>query len=203
MDLWLRKNLRIATARPSALNGLTVQEAVVMAETRALLQHALDTLTVADDLRKLAAAALRQRHRTLAPFMPLGPSQRLGWLDEITSLTCSAPGLDGFTPGASYLLSTRTLLTHQRELRPNSAFPEQTEEVLVSGRDLIATLSDDDRRCHVFAHHMPPTDQIPHRVHCIHSLDRLLAHFLIPEVPDIARLLPARFKQLQQRLSEL
>jgi len=203
MDLWLRKSGRIATARASALNNLTVQEAILMAETRALLVHALANLAVADDLRSSTTAALRQRQRASAPFLPLNPTQRLGWLDEVDSLTCSTDGLPGFTAGKTYRLITRTLLVRDRETRPNAAMPGGTEEVLVSGTELLAALRDDRKRQHVFCHHTPPTDQIPGRIHAIHHLDKLVDHFHIPEVPDIAALFPARFKKLKEQFAAL
>jgi hypothetical protein len=203
MDIWLRPNGRIATAKASTLNRLTIGEAILMAETRAVLEHALANLTVSDDLRTAAVSALRQRQRATAPFLPLNATQRLGWLDEVDTLACSRNGLDGFTPGASYRLTTHTLAVRQRETRSNDTMPDGSEEVLVTGTELLAALHDDHDRHHVFCHHTPPTDQLRHRVHAIHHLDKLVRHFHIPDVPDIARLFPARFKKLKEQFAAL
>lgn len=202
-DIWLRANGRIATAKASALNRLTLGEAILMAETRAVLEHALANLAVADDLRAAAVSALRQRQRATAPFLPLNATQRLGWLDEVDSLACSRDGLDGFSAGAAYRLTTHTLAVRQRESRPNDAMPGGSEEVLVTGTELLAALHDDRDRQHVFCHHTPPTDHFRQRVHAIHHLDKLVHFFLIPDVPDIARLFPARFKKLKAAFAAL
>ena len=207
-DFWLRPNGTIAAARAeSPLAGRTPAELVIMAETRKLLQTVLSNkrIRASDPLRSAIQAALRSRRKLTAPLIPLGPEHRLGWLDEVDELTCEKPLQvkgdafgEAFSTGKAYRIASRTVATRDIITRQTVAgFPE---EVAVTGTELVVTIRDNALRVHVFAHHTPPHDP---RIHKSHPLDTLLAHFLIPAVPDIASLFPARFQKLKTQLAAL
>jgi len=206
LDFWLRKNGTIAAARAeSPLAGRTPAELVIMVQTRKLLQTLLRNkrLRISDDLRSAIQAALRSRARLAAPLIPLGPEQRLGWLDEAAELICSSPltvpgDAEAFSSGRAYNLACRTVPTSQIVVGQTVA--GMPEEILVSGSELLVTLRDNALRLHVFAHNTPPPDP---RIHKSHPLETLLRHFIVPDVPDIATIFPSRFQKLKSQLAAL
>jgi hypothetical protein len=178
-----------------------------MAETRKLLQTVLSNQRIhaSPPLRTAIQTALRSRRKLTAPLIPLGPEQRLGWLDEVDELTCEKPLQvkgdafgEAFSTGKSYRIASKTVATQDIITRQTVAgFPE---EVAITGTELVVTIRDNALRIHIFAHHTPPHDP---RIHKSHPLDTLLHHFLIPPVHDIATIFPARFQKLKTQLAAL
>ena len=200
-DFWLRANGTIAAARrESPLASRTPAEMVLMAETRKLLRTLLANprIRICPLLRTGISTALRSRRKLTAPLIPLGPEQRLGWLDELSELTCRLAIANHFTAGKIYQIASRTVPTAQTIQRLTVA--GLSEDVLVRGTELLVTIRDNLLLVHVFAHHAPPHDP---RIHKAHPLDTLLVHFHIPQVPDIATIFPARFQKLKAQLAAL
>lgn len=137
---WLNKHGTISCKHRSPLTGRSPNELVVMTETRKALTDLLATQTICEDLRKSIEAALRHRARHMAPFTPLNEEQRLGWLDEVTHLTCRHNMGDSFTAGIDYPIRTHTILIKRLIVR--KSLQGKPEEVLITGEELIVALDD-------------------------------------------------------------
>jgi hypothetical protein len=199
-DYWLRADGRIATARHSPINGKMPAELILMAETRRLLQLILTdpNTSICDDLRATITALLRSRARRTAPFMPLSAEQRLGWLDEVTEIVCKAPLEDCFTAGTTYRIQCEDVRIDHSIFR--KSLHHAKEEVLITGNELLTTITDDLGHEHGFCHvdilAEPPIVKV-------HPLQTLVDHFEIPPVPDITKVYPATHKRNIEFLSKL
>jgi hypothetical protein len=198
-NYWLRSNGKIATAKPSPLNGKTPQELVIMAETRQLLQLIINTPDEASpELTTIVQTLLRSRFRRTSPLTELTPAQRIAWLDEHTHIQCAHPLGDAFTPGKSYRVKCMDIPTSH--LVDRQTLTGTTEEVLVTGRELLITIFDALKRVHGFAHtHVPATIKL----HALHHTETLISHFHIPEAKDITHVFPATYKKHLAALAEL
>lgn len=198
-NYWLRPNGKIATANPSPLNGKTPQELVIMAETRQLLQLILRTPGEASpDLATLIETLLRSRLRRTAPLTELTPTQRIAWLDEHTHIQCVAPLGDAFTPGESYRVKCMDIPTSH--IVDRQTLRGSTEEVLVTGRELLIAILDARRRPHGFAHTPVPATI---KLHALHHTETLIAHFHVPEAKDITQVFPSTYKKHLAALTAL
>jgi hypothetical protein len=197
---WLNKRGVIASKPVSLLSGKSPAEAVLLPETRCLLREVLNdpSATVSPDLHIAAKQALRHLARRTAPFLPLSPEHRLGWLWEFPRLECRRDWPGAFTRDYAYRHYCHDVATRRLILRktPSGA----TEEVLVSGIEMLVTIHDDQKRLHAFANFPVPEDP---RIHAIHDLQRLLDHFIIPSAKDITQILPAAYQQLKTTLAAL
>lgn len=197
---WLRPNGTLATSRASPLNGKTPQELVIMAETRRLLQLILHNKReeASPDLISTIEALLRSRLRRTSPLTELGPIQRIAWLDEYTHIQCAKPLGDGFAIGEAYRVAcldipVSTILDRQ-------TMQGGSEEVLITGRELVVTIRDARKRIHGFSHTSIPSDV---EIHELHHTQTLIDHFAIPEAPDITRVYPSTYRKLHTALSAL
>jgi hypothetical protein len=199
-SFWLTKKGLIASKPQSLLSGKTPAEAIVMSETRRLLQLLINdpTAKVSADLRIAAKGALRHRSRRTAPFLPLSPEHRLGWLDEFSHLECQVDLPGAFSTENAYRHNCHDVPT--RRIIERNTMSGDTEEVLVSGVEMLVTIHDDLRRLHAFANFEVPEDP---RIHAIHDLQTLLIHFKIPKAPDITKILPATHKKLISTLQAI
>ena len=197
---WLNKRGVIASKPASLLSGKTPAEAVLTPETRRLLREVLHdpSATVSPDLHTAAKQALRHLARRTAPFLLLSPEHRLGWLWEFPRLECRRDWPEAFTRDYAYRHYCHDVATRRLILRktPSGA----TEEVLVSGVEMLVTIHDDQKRLHAFANFPVPEDP---RIHAIHDLQRLLDHFIIPSAKDITQILPAAYQKLKTTLTAL
>jgi hypothetical protein len=197
---WLNKRGVIASMPASLLSGKSPAEAVLLPETRCLLREILNdpSVTVSPDLHIAAKQALRHLARRTAPFLPLSSEHRLGWLWEFPRLECRRDWPGAFTRDYAYRHYCHDVATRRLILRktPSGA----TEEVLVSGVEMLVTIHDDQKRLHAFANFPVPEDP---RIHAIHDLQRLLDHFIIPSAKDITQILPAAYQQLKTTLAAL
>ena len=199
-DYWLRKDGTIATARHSPITGKSPAELILMAETRRLLQLILANpeAKISDDLRSTISALFRSRARRTAPLTPLPPEQRLAWLDEVTHIVCRAAMPDAFTPGKPYRIKCEDVRTERAIMR--NSIQGGPEEILVTGHEILATITDDHKRHHAFCHSRILTE--PH-IHTLHPLQTLLDHFEIPPAPDITQVYPSTYAKHRQLLSSL
>jgi len=197
---WLNKRGVIASKPASLLSGKSPAEAVLLPETRCLLREVLNdpSATVSPDLHIAAKQALRHLARRTAPFLPLSPEHRLGWLWEFPRLECRRDWPGAFTRDFAYRHSCHDVGTRRLILRKTPS--GGTEEVLVSGVEMLVTIHDDQKRLHAFANFPVPEDP---RIHAIHDLQRLLDHFIIPSAKDITQILPAAYQKLKTTLAAL
>ena len=197
---WLNKRGVIASKPASLLSGKSPAEAVLLPETRCLLREVLNdpSATVSPDLHIAAKQALRHLARRTAPFLPLSPEHRLGWLWEFPRLECRRDWPGAFTRDFAYRHYCHDVATRRLILRktPSGA----TEEVLMSGIEMLVTIHDEQKRLHAFANFPVPEDP---RIHAIHGLQSLLDHFIIPSAKDITQILPAAYQKLKTTLAAL
>jgi hypothetical protein len=198
---WLRPNGTIASSRPSPLNGKRPQELIIMAETRRLLQLILHNKReeTHPDLVTAIEVLLRSRLRRTSPLTELAPMQRIAWLDEYTHIECTAAFEgDSFAPGDSYrVVCTDIPTTH---ITDRQTMHGGTEEVLITGHELLVTVRDSRNRLHAFCHTGIPTDI---EIHKLHHTQYLLNHFAIPDAPDITKVYPATYAKHRAFLSTL
>jgi hypothetical protein len=197
---WLNKRGVIASMPASLLSGKSPAEAVLLPETRCLLREVLHdpSATVSPDLHIAAKQALRHLARRTAPFLPLSSEHRLGWLWEFPRLECRRDWPGAFTRDYAYRHYCHDVATRRLILRKTPS--GGTEEVLVSGVEMLVTIHDDQKRLHAFANFPVPEDP---RIHAIHDLQRLLDHFIIPSAKDITQILPAAYQKLKTTLAAL
>lgn len=133
------------------------------------------------------------------PLSPLPPIQRLAWLTEHQTLRCRAsiPGL--FLADQEYhlLLDTATAETEEERRR----FDGRIETVGITGTELAVKLLDETGEWHAFSLYGGSGAANPHDRH--HSLDLLLQHFDIPDIPDVARVFPDRYTAYREKLKTL
>jgi hypothetical protein len=197
---WLNKRDEIASKPASLLSGKTPAEAVLTPETRRLLREILNdpSAKVSPDLQIAAKQALHHLARRTTPFLPLSPEHRLGWLWEFPRLECRRDWPGAFTRDYAYRHYCHDVATRRLILRKTPS--GGTEEVLVSGVEMLVTIHDDQKRLHAFANFPVPEDP---RIHAIHDLQRLLDHFIIPSAKDITQILPTAYQKLKTTLAAL
>ena len=108
-----------------------------------------------------------------------------------------------FRAGNNYRLRTQTVRVERRTTKPNLS--AGLDEVLLNGQELAIYIADESEmeRCFMDARHRAADVQVDGDVSIDFSLQDLVAHFQIPEVPDVAECNPAGFEQYLQRLGEL
>ena len=194
---WINKNGTLSSNLPSPLTGKTLAELVIMQETRALLKLLLKQV-IPDDLRAAIGAAINNQARRMAPFMPLNDEQRLGWLDEASTLICRLNFGDSFTEDLEYPIRSNTITI--KRIIAKKSLKGILEEVLISGDDLIISMEDNFDRTHTFCYGEVPSHP---RLYAQHSLSPLISHFIIPPTPDVTQIFPASYKKYTETLSLL
>jgi hypothetical protein len=111
-----------------------------------------------------------------------------------------------FRRGRSYPLKSETVTVTWRESKPNLSGEE--EELELTGQELVLSVQDDHGQWHAFAdaRHLGQlstqatrNSQLPRW----HPLPLLVAHFEIPDVPDVATVRPAEYQRHLRTLQEL
>jgi len=196
MDFWLEAGGTIACRDASPLHGKTPAEAVQNKETRRLLRS-IPPERCSEDLRSVVANALLDYSVRTAPLLPLPAAQRLGWLDEHSHLLCRLSMGGGFTSGSSYPIDCGEITA--RRTISKTTIQGIKSEVAITGSELLVTIRDDQGRDHSFYNGGNSGAADPFA----HSLEILIEHFLIPPVPDITQVLPARFRKNKKALAHL
>ena len=169
--------------------------------------------------------AVQEYHAERAPLYPLPEIQRLGYLDEEDAIECKLDLADRqgrviFHQGKTYPLRTQTLTIVRKVVRPNS-FTGEDEELEYSGQELAfyignqpvgqgegdefsfidAKLKDDPNT------DVPNGKQVKGNRNKGQAIDftlqQLCAHFIIPEVPDVATVNPAGYAAALEALTAL
>ncbi len=178
--------------------------------------------TVAPDLAAAVRAALDNYNRERSPLVPLPEIQRLGWLDEQDDILCqkdlfmtddlTAPV---FRAGLRYRLNSLTVPVQRTEWRPNLAGVE--EELELTGQELSLIISvpsasrcgsANSSRDFVFMEERLKKSNVmvadkPGDQYIDFTLQQLIDHFEIPEVPDLATLRRAEHDQRRAALADL
>jgi hypothetical protein len=143
--------------------------------------------------------------------------QRLGYLDEEDAIECKADlaGKENrliFKKGQHYPLRTQTVAITRTVTRPN-AFTGEEEELEYSGQELAFFITDkqENECCFMDARLQEDPNTEIHNAKKVKdnrdpaqavdfTLQELCAHFVVPEVPDVATVNPPGY---QQHLSTL
>ncbi len=192
------------------LQGQTPMALVVQKNTRLALQRAVtsDVWVVDPKLPPLVEKCIADYHAARAPFYPLSEVQRIGYVDESDTLKCKAAGLNGFEIGKCYALASQTTAIGRTFTRKN--IEGSDEQLLTTGQDLVITLTDARGKVHKFMQFPEmelnsrgevQVDYVPDPT--THNLQTLIAHFEIPEVPDIASCRQDEYRAALDRLSAL
>jgi hypothetical protein len=164
--------------------------------------------TVEPALREAVQKAVNEYNAIRAPLVPLPKIQRLGYLDEQDSILCildlETPG-KCFRAGARYPLATRSMRFTRTQFKPNLHGEE--EELELSGQELAIIVGDENtaatfmdgalRNENVRVGDAAGADLIDF------TLQQLVDHFEIPDVPDIASANPERFQSFVSQLHQL
>ncbi|HVM50947.1 MAG TPA: hypothetical protein VMU04_23165 [Candidatus Acidoferrum sp.] len=217
-----RKIDKSQVRRLFALNGKTPMDLVIQRHTRdeLLVVAEQSGWRVQPELLAAVRSAIQQYHAARAPLYPLPEIQRLGYLDEEDIIECKADLADAdgqviFHQGQRYALRSETVGFSRLVTRPNS-FTGEEEELQYSGQELAFLISTPDgtewcfmdawlrddptttvgnpKRLKANRNDRPPVD---------FTLQDLVAHFVIPEVPDVAAVQPEAYGAMVTRLAEL
>ena len=181
------------------------------------------------DLRDAVQAANNAYNAIRAPLVPLPKIQRLGYLDESDDILCVqdltnekrpgaiAPFATVFHAGQRYTLSTQSVRFTRSVVKPN--FRGEDEDLELSGQELAIYIksplsaksaksdkSEDKGSCFMDATLRDDNVKIgdARGAEVIHfTLQDLVEHFEIPEVPDIATADRARYQAFIQKLHQL
>lgn len=212
LDVWLTPFQQFSGQVPRALaeelqslHGKFPSALVVQKPSRLALERAVagGVWRVEPSVAVAVEAAVREYHAVRAPFTRLNDVQRLGYLDEEDSIECRVTA-DGFIAGLRYAMRTETFEGRKIETRKRPG--HGPEQVLVSGQELAILVTDDAGETHCFTQFAPSDDDTgEERPPCEHqhTLADLVAHFTIPDVPDVATLNPALYQDYKHRLLAL
>lgn len=114
--------------------------------------------------------------------------------------------MNTFRAGQRYQLSSRTVLVERTTRRPN--VEGGTDEILLNGQELVFGITGEDGVEHQFIdgrHLQPGADILANnlKVDARFTLQQLVEHFEIPDVPDVARAHPERYEQNQTLIADI
>jgi hypothetical protein len=205
-----------------ALTGKTPMELVLQRASRDELLRVAEKAgwRVQPDLLSAVRQAIKDYHSQRAPLYPLPEIQRLGYLDEEDQIECKADLCDKhnrlvFKKGARYPLRTQTVAITREVSRPN-AFTGEEEELEYSGQELAFFIKDDRENEYCFMDAKlrddPNTEihnakQVKNNENTGETVDftlqELCAHFVIPDVPDVATVDLNGYQRLLDMLAAL
>lgn len=154
-----------------------------------------------------------------APLYPLPKIQRLGYLEEEDSIQAiedfCIDEVPVFRRGHSYPLRTKTIAVKRKGTKLNLV--GEPESLEYTGQELATWVKDDPGEDHCFLDaralangvELPPLfdyrsgePRLPSERR-VHPLQKLVDHFHIPDVPDVAAANPDGFKLALERLQQL
>jgi hypothetical protein len=205
-----------------ALNGKAPMELVLQRASRDELLRVAEKAgwRVQPELLSAVHQAIKEYHAQRAPLYPLSEIQRLGYLDEEDQIECKADLCDQenrlvFKQGQRYALRTQTVGITREVSRPN-AFTGEEEELEYSGQELAFFISDtqeneycfmdgklrDDPNTEIHNAKKSKDNQVGDQP-VDFTLEQLCAHFVIPDVADVATVDPNRYEHFVEMLSTL
>jgi hypothetical protein len=205
-----------------ALTGKAPMELVLQRASRDELIRVAERAgwRVQPELLSAVRQAIKEYHAQRAPLYPLPEIQRLGYLDEEDQIECKADLCDKhnrlvFKKGTRYPLRTQTVAITREIVRPN-AFTGEEEELEYSGQELAFFITNDRENEYCFMDAKlrdDPNTQI-HNAKQVKgnqntgdtvdfTLQELCAHFVIPDVPDVATVDPSGYQRFLDMLAAL
>lgn len=214
------------------LNGKLPLQLVMQRAQRAHLERAAfgnggggaNPWRVDPKLQDAVRKAVNDYHAIRAPLYPLSPIQRLGYLDECDEIQCRknlsavAQGLC-FQADHTYQLRSTTVAVQRTGTKLNLSGEE--DDVVWNGQELAFWIVDDhgterlfmearlrnkDVRVSILKPGEKPGKQDERNLdQCAidFTLQQLVSHFLIPDVPDVARVNPEAYERNLQLLQEI
>jgi hypothetical protein len=212
------------------LNGQRPMNLVMQKATREALLKAVkgDRWRVDPQLPVAVDDAVRKYHSCRAPLYRLNPVQKLGYLDESDKIKCikdfkintktSTTSWNGkkvermaevilFIAGKSYDIKTKSVKASRLKHKPNSL--GNTEEFFLSGQELAILITGEDWKDYLFMdqRHIgmgidveDKTEASGVKLKPDFNLEKIVEHFEIPEVPDVAEVDPKGFAKAQEDL---
>jgi hypothetical protein len=216
-----------------SLQGQRPMQLVVQASQRKDLLRAVNggIWRVHPELPRLVDQAVHEYHACRAPLAKLSPVQSLGYLDEENSIRCTKDLMGNvpvsplkayyfekdnptkrefklaFKAGQTYTLKTQTLHVERPKTKPDPLTGKDTEYLLV-GQELAIYITGEGGHEFCFMDARLKTDGVKigeqyQPITIDFTLQDLVGHFAIPEVPDVAKCKPQEFQLNLQRLDEL
>jgi hypothetical protein len=214
-----------------SLDGKHPMQLVMQRQQRVLLERAAfgagglagTPWRVDPKLQAAIKQAVTEYHAVRAPLYPLSPIQRLGYLDEVDEIVCSkdlevAYG-KVFRADRTYPLRSSTVAVKRSGTKLNLA--GELDQVEWNGAELAFFISDDLGTERVFMETRlrasnvdvsilrpdeKPGSQDEDRLKPCpidFTLHELVEHFIIPDVPDVARVNPDGYQRNLQLLKEI
>jgi hypothetical protein len=208
-----------------ALTGKSPMELVLQRAQRHELLHVAERAgwRIQPELLDAVHTAVQQYHAARAPLYPLPEIQRLGYLDEQDAMTCktdlvrAGSGCSAlFRAGNTYPIRTQTVPVTRKVSKPNPQTGDD-ETLELSGQELAILLDvNGSEFCFMDALLMVDRNTVVPNVKrggdgrgkrgdspIDFSLQELCAHFIIPEVPDVATVNRNGYEQYLQTLQEI
>jgi hypothetical protein len=151
-------------------------------------------LDVMDEVAKPIRLAHRKRFNALSPIQPLKPIQRLGWLDDATTILC-VKSTDGFRAGESYPVKTSNPIVERDATRLN--IYGSLDDITLESSEFAVEITNDRGEPVVFmqAKFLRKHCSISLRNRPTHDFDVLLEHFEPPHVPSLSELQPDAYSK--------
>ena len=209
------------TDRFAACSDLRLLDLATLADVRETVSEMLrhPGLSVHPTAKALWADTVRTAKLLRVPLVRPAVTQRIAWLDEAANVECredlfandgsvDESGIEAhpsFREGRSYTVSSRIFLgcKIEKRYRPGKG---GTEDVLITGQELMLLLVDDTGRLHAFTQFPVSEEQKREEFETVkrfHRLQKLVKHFKLPDVPDIATTDPELYQTYVDRLHEL
>jgi len=227
LSLFDQHNGRVSKTEAAALfalNGKRPLQLVMQRQHRKALEAAvgiggLGTVWQVDPALPAAVqAAVTEYNAVRAPLYPLSKIQRLGYLDEQDEIQCIKNLNGAFTEGRNYSLCSTTLAVKRSGAKMN--LEGELDEVEWNAQELAFFITDNAgvERCFMEARLRDPNIEInlllpngkPGRKRDLgekcridFTLQELVEHFQIPEVPDVATLNPEGYQRNLAALDEI
>ena len=195
------------------LNGKSPVELAVLRETRDALTRAVscEWWRVHPNVKAAVEGGLRDYHALRAPFNKPSNAQAIAWLDEEDRITANRnvanAGVTWFSAGKSYKIESRTFEGRKIELRPRVG-DSTTEEVLVTGQELMLIVTSDTGQRVAFTQHALDLENRAETeglqdIDASQTLFDLMEWFVIPDVKDLAELNAKRFAENLSALADI
>ena len=195
------------TRRLFALNGKSPMSLVIQKAHRKELERATlegSIWRVAPAVKEAVRMAIKEYDAVRAPLRALNPIQRLGYLDEQDEIACCRDLLPHFVAGRRYPIRTLTISVLRQGTKMNLS--GLLDEVEWTGSELCIYLKDGTGAERTFMEarlrgddvHLcldPQDDREENTVKIDYTLQQLVEHFLIPEVPDVATVHPELYQR--------
>jgi hypothetical protein len=193
-----------------ALMGQTPMALVTQVNTRSTLLRIAkgDIWRVHPDMAVEVDKCIAEYNAIRAPLYPLPDTQRIGFIDEEKFITCKKDMGETFLAGKSYALTSQTVLVERGVTKPNAA--GEPEDILLSGQELLLGITGEDGKEYLFIDPRHKRNDITItrvggslRINPDYTLQHLLDHFKIPEVPDVSQTNADLFEANKMRLEEI